>query len=119
MNKKCQNYGGHFDPDKKTQKIKELESIISSPNFWNQSNTGDTIAELNELKKNFNQVQDLKNKIQNNLEMLLLLKESPDKDLFEVLLSETKEIENLIEEISLILLLKILLNRIRGRLISK
>ena len=52
MNKKCQNYGGHFDPDKKTQKIKELESIISSPNFWNQSNTGDTIAELNELKKN-------------------------------------------------------------------
>ena len=37
--------------------------------------------------------------------MLLLLKESPDKDLFEVLLSETKEIENLIEEISLILLL--------------
>ena len=47
----------------------------------------------------------MKNKIQNNLEMLLLLKESPDKDLFEVLLSETKEIENLIEEISLILLL--------------
>ena len=47
----------------------------------------------------------MKNKIQNNLEMLLLLKESSDKDLFEVLLSETKEIENLIEEISLILLL--------------
>ena len=44
-------YGGHFEPDKKEIRIKELETITSDPNFWNdKKNSESVIQELNELK---------------------------------------------------------------------
>lgn len=51
------------------------------------------------------QVKKLKDKIQSNLEMLMMLKDAPDLELEQVLISETKIIEQELEEINLLLLL--------------
>ena len=51
------------------------------------------------------QVKKLKDKIQSNLEMLMMLKDAHDLELEQVLISETKIIEQELEEINLLLLL--------------
>ena len=46
------NFGGYFEVEKKQNKIKELESIINQPNFWDDNNKAtDLINEVNNLKK--------------------------------------------------------------------
>ena len=60
---------------------------------------------MNELKKNYTQVKELRDRIKSNLEMLLMLKDSSDKELEMALLEESKTIENDLEGVSLILLL--------------
>ena len=44
-------YGGHFDPEVKKSRIKELEIIMNSPNFWDDKKSSDEVLnELNQLK---------------------------------------------------------------------
>ena len=60
-------YGGHFEPDKKGIRIKELEDIMNNPNFWNNKKESEqVINELNNLKNNLEKVSTLKNKITSN-----------------------------------------------------
>ena len=45
-------YGGHFEPDKKRDKIIILEKEMENSDFWNDRiNSEKVIAELNYLKK--------------------------------------------------------------------
>ena len=85
--------------------IRNLEEEISSLNFWDRDDTNEVISKLNELKKNYTQVKELRDRIKSNLEMLLMLKDNSDKELEMALLEESKKIENDLEEVSLILLL--------------
>ena len=64
-------YGGYFEPEKKESRIKELEQIMSEPNFWdNQKNSEKVISEVNTLRKKLENVSNLKHKIEDNIEML-------------------------------------------------
>lgn len=94
-------YGGHFEPDKKELRIKELESDVRKPDFWNDTkHSNEVINELNYLKRLLNEVDVLKNKITNNLEMLNDMKDNVDneiKDLVEMELSDIKKTKEVLE----------------------
>lgn len=100
------NYGGYFEPEKKQQRIKELEDIMSEPNFWNDKKESEKIiSELNLLKKSIEDVSNLKNKIENNLEIIDMLKQELDLDLKQELELEIKSIEKELDNLQITMLL--------------
>ena len=99
-------YGGHFDPEIKKDRIKELESEMNSSNFWDDKNHSEEVLnELNFLKSKLSKVENIKNKIDSNLELILMLKEQVDEELLELVISDIKVLETDIESIELELLL--------------
>ena len=99
-------YGGHFDPEIKKDRIKELESEMNSSNFWDDKNRSEEVLnELNFLKSKLSKVENIKNKIDSNLELILMLKEQVDEELLELVISDIKILETDIESIELELLL--------------
>ena len=100
------NYGGHFEPEKKEKRLKELESISSEPNFWNDKKSSEkVINEMNSIKNSLNDTNELKEKIENNIELLNSLKEENDLELKELIEIELSDIENKIKELEITLLL--------------
>ena len=93
-------YGGHFEPDKKKERIHELETITSDPNFWSTKNSESVIQELNELKNNLNNVSELKEKIEGNLELI-----GNDLEMNQVIETELNDIEPKLNELKTLLLL--------------
>ena len=64
------NYGGHFDPEKRKIKIKELEEKTNEPNFWNdRRKSEEIISELNSEKKILENIQNIKTETEDYLEM--------------------------------------------------
>ena len=99
-------YGGHFDPEIKKDRIKELESEMNNSNFWDDKNHSEEVLnELNFLKSKLSKVENIKNKIDSNLEIILMLKENSDEELLELVISDIKVLEIDIESIELELLL--------------
>ena len=69
------NCGGHFDPDSKNKKIELLSKKMLAFDFWDdKDNSSKVVNELNTLKKTLSDVNQLKNDINNSLELLDLLK---------------------------------------------
>ena len=100
------NYGGHFEPEKKENKIHELEQIMNESNFWdNKRKSESVIQELNQLKNQILKVKTLKDKIKNNLELLDTLKTEDDIEFHHLLEQELSEIESKIEQCEIELLL--------------
>ena len=100
------NYGGLFDPDNKSKRIKELENITLEPNFWNDKKKSENIInELNNLKNNLNNVKDIKTKINNNIEMINLLKEEENEEIKEELINEIEIISEKLSNLEVELLL--------------
>ena len=100
------NYGGHFDPEVKRNRIKELEIITLSDNFWNdKKNSDEVLSELNHLKNIISSISKLKDEITSSLDIIELLKLENDKELFSSLENNIdvlrKKIED--EEINLLL----------------
>jgi len=99
-------YGGLFDPEEKKNRIKELELEMNNPNFWDdKSHSEEVLNELNFLKGKLSKVEELKNKIESNLEISEMLKENKDEELLELVISDIDNLENLIETVELDLLL--------------
>lgn len=99
-------YGGHFDSNNKQKRIQELEKKMNESDFWNnQKNSSKIISECNTLKNILKEFNDLKNKIDGNIEMLQLLKENNDIELQQLLEEETKTIEKELDHITTLLLL--------------
>ena len=100
------NYGGHFDPENRKLKIKELESKTLEPNFWNdKTNSEKIINELNNLKNSLDSVETLKKEIKNNIDMLEILKEEDNKEIRNELENEIETFNNKIEDLEVSLLL--------------
>lgn len=95
-------FGGLFDFDEKEKEIKLLEEKTKKDDFWNDVNLANKdILKLNNLKKEINNISLLKEKINNNLEMLLLLKEENDEDLKKIVETDIEDIKNRLEELKL------------------
>ena len=99
-------YGGYFEHDKKEQRIDELERIMSLPTFWdNRCESERVISELNQLKREIQEVENIKNKIENNIEILDSLKNDSDDEILFLLEEDKNEIEKKIESLEIELLL--------------
>ncbi len=99
-------YGGHFDIDGKNEKIKVLTEEMNRPNFWDNKDSADeTIEELNSLKDNVSGISSLKSELENDLEMLELLKEEDNLEIRDLLKEKINSYEERFDELEIQLLL--------------
>ena len=99
-------YGGYFDPDNTLNRIKELESIMNEPNFWNdKKKSEEVIKELNALKNKYENINNLKNHIDENINLLNNLKIEMDNEIYSLLEEETSSISDELDEVETIELL--------------
>ena len=99
-------YGGHFDPQKKQERIEFLESEMNDSHFWdNTTHSTAVINELNALKKELLEVQNLRTKVESNLQLLDELKNAEDIELQSLLEEEIPLIQKKKEEIEISVLL--------------
>lgn len=95
-------YGGHFDPDAKTQKINQLDDKMKDPNFWNDKRKAESIiSEYNSLKSILEEAKKLKDEIEFSYETL---KEN-DNEIYELAVNEVSNISKKIENLEVEVLL--------------
>ena len=99
-------YGGHFDIPNKKEDIDKLQKETEDTNFWNDREKAEsTLNELKTLKELVNNIETLKNEIESTLEIIKLLEEEPDNNLYEEIKKSTKTIKEETEKLSLLLML--------------
>ncbi len=99
-------YGGHFDIPSKKIDIDKLQKETEDNNFWNDREKSEsTLNELKSLKELVNSIETLKKEIESTLEIIKLLELEPDNNLYEEIKESTKQIEEKVEKLSLLLML--------------
>ena len=99
-------YGGHFDIEGKRKEIELLAQKTEAETFWNDRQSAEkTLKELNEKKTLVSTIEDLKERINDNLELLELLELESDLQSEEQLEKDTTSLEEEIEKLNLLLLL--------------
>ncbi len=78
---------------------------MNEPDFWNRSDSSDIINEINNLKENLKQVEDIKRNVEDNLGLANILKTEYDSELHTMLEESIQEIEEKLESAKLLLLL--------------
>jgi len=79
---------------------------MNEPDFWNDKNSSESvISELNNLKNIINNVEELKNKIVSNLDLIEILKTEFDNEIKTMLETEIEDINERLKEIKVIVLL--------------
>ena len=82
-------------------KINELEYLVSSPDFWNDSmQAQSTMNTLSNLNKTVEDWESLESEIDSTIEMLELIEIDFDTEIFQEVLRETKEIQLTLEKLS-------------------
>ena len=94
-------YGGIFEVDKKKDTILSNNKIMADNTFWDNVDLANKIVkETNLLQKNVNIIENAKNKIEDNLDVLKELKET-DMDLLELIFDEYKALKEEIDNLEL------------------
>lgn len=100
------NYGGHFEPESKKKILLDLEDKINSPTFWQDKNNSEEVMnKYNSIKSRLSKVERLKKMIDDNIDIINLLKQEEDSDLKESIISDIKLIEEELNDVQLELLL--------------
>ena len=98
--------GGYFDLPTKKKQIEEYQKETEKIDFWNDKENAEKVfQELNQLKEQVTQVEELRSYINNNVEILQLLEVEEDEYLLEEVNNHIKEIGKELEELNLLLLL--------------
>ena len=99
-------YGGHFDPEIKKDRIKELETIMNQSNFWDdKEKSEEVLTELNLLKSKISNIESLKENVESNLEIANLLKTSNDIEMQRMIEENINYITDELNRVELELLL--------------
>lgn len=99
-------YGGYFDVDGKLSQIEKLEKEVNSSDIWNDTERAQKLTiELNDLKSQVSNVQDLKKEIEDNLELLVLLESENDSELENSIKNSLKTLDGKISSLELEVLL--------------
>ena len=100
------NYGGYFDPNTKKLEIERLEKLVNEPNFWNDKRKSEkVISELNVLKRSIDNIEKLREKVNDNYSVLEGLKDDEDDELINLLTEESNNIGKDLEKLEIELLL--------------
>ena len=93
--------GGLFDITEKTEEISKLSALTEHPNFWEDVNKANEIcSNLNMLKKEIESYNQIKNNLEDDLELLDIV------DNYEDINNDLIRLKNIIEELEI----KVLLN---------
>lgn len=99
--------GGLFDLDSKKIKITDLENKLNSNDIWNDvDHANEVTLKLSNLKKEVSLYNEIASNILDNIELLTLIKDNPDNDIYTSSLNEYNRILNDIDS----LMIKTLLN---------
>ena len=82
-------FGGLFELDNKIKRLSELNKIINSDNFWQNSDNDKILKEYNSLKNLVDNLTRIKNKIDSNT---AILQDSVDDEMLQVIYDEYEEI---------------------------
>lgn len=100
------NYGGHFDPDSKKDRLDHLENVMQEPSFWSDKKKSEEIInEVNEIKNLLETATTLMNKVCSNLELIELIKQEMDLETKELVELEIPEIEEKLKKLEITVLL--------------
>ena len=95
-------YGGYFDTDNKIKKLEELNIKISDETIWNDRNLANSLVkEQSDLKKSLDKIITIKEKTTSNINLLNMLEQDFDDEIFNLLLEEQEKIKKDIEELEL------------------
>lgn len=98
-------YGGHFEVDSKLDEIKSLEAVSNDPSFWNDSeNAKEVMLKINNLKSITDGIVSLKKDVVDNLDILSLLDDDMDDEVFSSVCLELFDCEDKISKLELELL---------------
>lgn len=89
-------YGGLFDLDSKLIRRDELNNIINSVDFWNSDNRENVLKENNFLNEIINSVNNVKKKIDNNIEFLNM---DIDNELLDLIRGEYFDLKDEVEKL--------------------
>ena len=87
-----------LDIKTKEARLNELDSIVSNPNFWGESNTKDVLEEQKNLRVIVNNYNEINDSVDTLIEMLTLELTDEDKNSFE---EEINIIEKKLDELKL------------------
>lgn len=94
--------GGHFDIPEKEQRIKEIESKMNEPNFWNDTKMSNKLnQELTMLKKETSSYINYLKNLEDDQEILELLKVEENESLQEELSEDLRVLQPLIDELEI------------------
>ena len=82
-------FGGLFDVDSKKKRLKELDELVNSSDFWNRDDKDKLLKEKNYLDNLIKHIDYLVKKIDGNLE---ILSEDIDEELLQILIEEYNDI---------------------------
>ena len=99
-------YGGYFEVDSKIIKIKQYELTMQQDNFWNDKENADkVINKLNNLKSLVNNINDIKINLISYIEILELMDNDIDEEIFSTINGGLLEIKNKYSKLELEILL--------------
>ena len=92
--RKLKIYGGYFEVDSKLDEIHLLENESNDPSFWNDSEKAqEVLKKINYLKDITSGIISVKKKVLDDLEIISLLEEEFDEELFSSVCEDANDLE--------------------------
>lgn len=93
--------GGIFDLEKKSQRLQELETLMSEGNFWLDNEKAQVvIKESNQLKRWVEPYNDLKKRFEDSRELLKEIAET-DQDFYQQILQEIEQVDRELSDLEI------------------
>ena len=106
MQMKLKITGGYFDIDQKKKELLALQKETESPDFWTDKERKDSVlSEISTKKETIDNVEQIKTKITDSLELLELIDLEYDAEIAKQIEETLTELPQEMEELNLILLL--------------
>jgi len=95
-------YGGYFDTDSKINELNSLNEKLNDASIWNDKDyANDLVKKQSDLKKSIDKVTTLKEKISNNIDLIILLETEYDEEMYNLIFDEKNIIEKELEQLEL------------------
>ena len=104
--RKLKIYGGYFEVDSKLDEIHLLENESNDPSFWNDSEKAqEVLKKINYLKDITSGIISVKKKVLDDLEIISLLEEEFDEELFSSVCEDSNDLEQKVSSLEFEVLL--------------